>query len=345
MQSNRAKRNLIATLVGAGIIIPAALYNASNNQGVFFVWNSLQKNEAYEEKAKSAEPQRLADLEGYWQFAIGDQPEWSELEFDDSEWATIGVPGYWEHQGFSDYDGFAWYRHEVNLSEKDLLRPLYVSLGTIDDADEAYFNGVKIGGGGGLPPTYESAWSLKREYPIPENLARIGKNVIAVRVYDPQEGGGIVGKDHAVYASHLPRPLLELQGEWAFRTDETEDYQIVQVPQYWEPQGFNDYNGMGYYKKSFGALKVSAEDELVLYLGKIDDTDEVKLNGQLIGRTGSLTFADKTTDPHYYRIERQYEFPASLLREDNVLEVRVYDHGGDGGIYEGPVMIAKKVEQ
>ena len=81
---------------------------------------------------------------------------------------------------------------------------------------------------------------------------------------------------------------------------------------------------------------------MVLMLGKIDDTDEVYLNGELIGKTGSLRDSDLDADPYYYRQSRIYEFSSSLLRAENALAVRVHDSGGHGGLYSGPVGIMTK---
>jgi hypothetical protein len=49
-------------------------------------------------------------LDGPWLFNIGDDTSWSQVNFNDSAWYSIKVPGPWENQGFANYDGFAWYR-------------------------------------------------------------------------------------------------------------------------------------------------------------------------------------------------------------------------------------------
>ncbi|SMF21602.1 sialate O-acetylesterase [Alteromonadaceae bacterium Bs31] len=342
MQSHRAKRNLIAVLVGLAIIIPLASFNAINNKGIFFYLNKAKNKETFSTFKIDEGSKQIVALDGIWHFSVGDDMAWAAEDFDDSEWAEVEVPGRWEWQGFKGYDGFAWYRKELTLSAADLKRTLSLSLGTIDDADEAFLNGQKVGGMGGVPPTYISAWNQRRDYPLPAELLREGKNVIALRVYDAQQGGGIVGEHIGIYASNMPRPLVSLQGEWQFRVDESKDFHSIQVPGVWEQQGYGDYDGMAYYRKSFGALDVEPDEKLVLLLGKIDDTEEVTLNGEFIGRTGSLSKIDKKRDSHYFKLMRRYEFSSSLLKEENVLDLRVFDHGGEGGIYQGPVAIVRK---
>ena len=69
---------------------------------------------------------------------------------------------------------------------------LKLSLGQLDDHDETYFNGVRVGGKGAETP---DAYGVQREYTIPANLIKPGKNVIAIRVWDKFGGGGFTSGD------------------------------------------------------------------------------------------------------------------------------------------------------
>ncbi len=89
-----------------------------------------------------------------------------------------------------DYDGWAWYRLQVEIPESLRRAPkLYFSAGAIDDFDEVYINGVKIGATGKETPQY---WQAPRLYEFPGSLLKEGKNQIAVRVFDEKGEGGIV---------------------------------------------------------------------------------------------------------------------------------------------------------
>ena len=137
-------------------------------------------------------------------FKTGDNPEWKNPGFDDSQWSKIKTNANWELQGYPDYNGYAWYRIHFNLSSalkqhsywKDSLR---VYLAKIDDAGVAYLNGVKIGQTGSLaddPEGYVTAWNTTSEFHLAHNNPAIrwdGDNVLAVRVYDGGGGGGIFG--------------------------------------------------------------------------------------------------------------------------------------------------------
>ena len=65
-------------------------------------------------------------------------------------------------------------------------------LGRIDDLDETYLNGHRIGRMGKDRTDLQDYWRVHRAYYIPpEHLAENGKNVIAVQVYDGNVNGGI----------------------------------------------------------------------------------------------------------------------------------------------------------
>jgi len=135
-------------------------------------------------------------------FKTGNDKSWNQPAFDDSNWPTIKPSEPWEDQGFTDYDGYAWYRlHLVIPSSikdqsywKDSLR---IFLSRIDDVDETYLNGVLIGKSGSFPEEpagYKTAWNKKREYHISTNNPAIKwnkENIIAIKVYDGGGPGGI----------------------------------------------------------------------------------------------------------------------------------------------------------
>ena len=126
-----------------------------------------------------------------WLFRTGDDPSYKEISIDESGWVNINVPGNWEDQGFPEYDGYAWYRLHFKITEHPGNQPLYLFLGKIDDADETYLNGVKIGSSGKLPPEPLTAWNDQRAYKIPNELLQ-KENTIAIRVYDLFSPGGIL---------------------------------------------------------------------------------------------------------------------------------------------------------
>jgi sialate O-acetylesterase len=297
--------------------------------------------------------QKILELRGQWKFSVGDHKEWANTNYDDADWETIRVPSTWEDQGFYGYDGFAWYRKSIVIPEQYKASSFILYLGYIDDADEVYVNGQLVGFSGGLPPKYSTAYNSMRKYEIPNTVLNFDKpNIIAVRVYDATMGGGIVSGETALYIDDNPFPMeISLKGMWKFKTDDNPDYsnpafndtrwRSIYAPKYWEEQGYRDYDGYAWYRKSFNVTKSYENDRIVVVLGKIDDFDEVYLNGNLIS---VKRVEDYDNGSDRYSQLRAYYISGKLLipNKTNIIAVRVLDRGGDGGIYEGPLGIVKQ---
>jgi hypothetical protein len=297
----------------------------------------------------------LQSLRGNWLFSIGMNEQWISPKFDDSKWETIKVPSPWEDEGFNGYNGYAFYRKKINISSNFKGRMLYLNMGYIDDVDEVYFNGIKIGSTGSFPPNYNTAYNAERVYYIPEQYINFdAQNLVAVKVYDSFQDGGIVSGDIGLYGGKTSANLeINLQSSWKFQPGDDirrkeSDYDDsgwgeIFVPAKWEDQGYRDYDGYAWYRKSFNYQTTDNSDKMVLLMGKIDDIDQVFINGTLVGSTGnfpSRSGSDVSVGQEFDAF-RGYYIPEGLLKKNqkNVIAVRVLDTGGNGGIYEGPVGI------
>jgi hypothetical protein len=125
-------------------------------------------------------------LRGPWRFRTGDDSRYAARDFDDEAWETIPVPLTWEQAGHPDYDGHAWYRTRFTLpAQPDArqLAALWLELGKLDDVDETFVNGTRIGEMAG--------WRTYRRYAVPAaELNWGGENVLAVHVTDTGGPGG-----------------------------------------------------------------------------------------------------------------------------------------------------------
>lgn len=129
---------------------------------------------------------------------------------------------------------------------------------------------------------------------------------------------------------------------WAAVGFDDAQWADIKPGQVWERQGHAAYDGFAWYRVTINIpskLKKDAETYggFVLMLGKIDDADHTYFNGQILGKTGELP-------PNYageYNTLRQYNIPAQNIRWDqpNIIAVRVFDNGGDGGIYSSPIQL------
>jgi sialate O-acetylesterase len=306
---------------------------------------------------QAQEMRRLLDLRGSWKFELGDDTLWARPGFDDRKWATVKVPGPWEEQGFPGYDGFAWYRKKVQVPPEFNKKRLYLGMGAVDDVDEVYVNGHFIGFQGRMPPDFSTAYGMWRHYPLSAALLDpSGEMVIAVRVYDDQQVGGITRGEPGIYEAVNPLVLDQsLEGKWKFHPGDDlqwkepgfsdRNWVQVNVPAFWETVGFRGLDGLGWYRFKFRPDARLMDQRMMLCLGKIDDFDEVYLNGQRIGRTGYITATGEGEGAgDDYQNWRVYAIPPSLLHagEDNIIAVRVFDRYMHGGIYEGPIGLVSR---
>jgi sialate O-acetylesterase len=301
---------------------------------------------------KKVSEKKVLNLSKRWKFSLGDKDEWKNEKFDDSKWEKISAPSSWENQGFHGYDGYAWYRTTFTLNHIDYDKDLYLVLGYVDDVDQTFINGHLIGVSGGFPDDYRTAYNAFRKYFIPnEYLNKDKENVIAVRIFDDELDGGIMSGDIGLYNYESGiEPDINLSGIWDFKVGDdssflkgdkiNSDEVKLMVPAHWDIQGYNEYDGFAWYKKSFFLPKDFNGKDMILLLGKIDDIDQTFVNGILVGSTGKWNFAsipiefDKNEE---YRVNRVYSVPEKLLKFGaiNTVVVRVYDGFQDGGIYEG----------
>ncbi|ULC58035.1 beta galactosidase jelly roll domain-containing protein [Flaviramulus sp. BrNp1-15] len=104
------------------------------------------------------------------------------------------------------------------------------------------------------------------------------------------------------------------------------DWVSINVPQLWESQGYNGFDGIAWYRTTLNLTKEQANNSATLSLGMVDDSDYVWINGQKIGET-----VEQYDTKRIYTIDSKY-----LTAGDNVITVKVHDTGGGGGIYGNP---------
>ncbi len=144
-----------------------------------------------------------------WKFKTGDDPSYSTIGLDDSDWKQINVNQNWDNQGYKELDNFAWYRVKFKLpssvKENSFLKDsLKFYLGKIDDYDEVFlngkilgYNGITLTSGLSVPDSFNippSPWYKERVYVISADDERLlwdKENLIAVRVWDRGGLGGM----------------------------------------------------------------------------------------------------------------------------------------------------------
>jgi len=166
---------------------------------------------------------KLSGIQDHYPPTAQEVSTWSSLDLDDSKWPTMNVPGTWESQSWPDLDGTVWFRKSFDLGQDDAGKEATLWVAMIDDDDDTYINGVKVGS------THE--WNKLREYKVGAGILKQGKNVIAVKAYDGGGGGGIHGEAstlHIMIGSHH----VPLNGAWKYHIESVKGASAV---------GPNDY--------------------------------------------------------------------------------------------------------
>lgn len=186
-------------------------------------------------------PQLLVDQAAFDSLKLARQDRgagrWQLPECDDSDWATMTVPGYWRENG-ADICGTVWCRNTFDVPASMAGRHARLYMGTMVDSDSVFVNGTFVG--------FTSYTYPPRKYDIPAGVLREGKNVIAVRLTANGGNGGFV-KDKR-YAIVGDEAEIDLTGTWRYKTgiDQSEVQRLSARLANLDRTGSGLYNGMIY---------------------------------------------------------------------------------------------------
>lgn len=140
---------------------------------------------------------------------------WKTPDFDDSGWTALAAAPLMMD---GDVDGVAWFRKTVEIPDALAGKDMLLTLGAVDDYDETFFNGVKVGATGA---DVKNHWEAPRAYVMPGSLVKAGKNVIAVRAIDTRGGGGLTGpaENMALAPKDAPDAKILLSRDWRTRVE------------------------------------------------------------------------------------------------------------------------------
>ncbi len=102
-----------------------------------------------------AQRQPITSIAANWRFHPGDDPRWSQPGFDDSGWKLIQPAAQWNAQGYSEQNGFAWFRFRLRVPAG--MPSLVIQLPRIDKSYQFFAQGQLIGQTGSLPPAPSSS--------------------------------------------------------------------------------------------------------------------------------------------------------------------------------------------
>jgi beta-galactosidase len=242
---------------------------------------------------------------GQWRFQKGDDAAWKAREFDDNGWQTVTLPDSWEHHSdYTDNNVYGWFRRRVEIPAECKGKDFDLLLGCIDDVDETFLNGQRIGGTGSFPPDYRTAYDTPRRYRVPASLIRgDGSDMLAVRVFDGNGNGGI---NEAGAKAVRVGPFDTAESKGGASTGHV-------------------VGGTGWYRKHFKLTSAEQGKRVAVRFDGVYMNADFWINGQPLGSHpyGYTSFEFDLTP---------YLKPAG---EENVIAVRIRNEGKNSRWYSG----------
>jgi len=143
-----------------------------------------------------------------WDQLVVYDSEFKQVDYDDSQWNQVYLPGQFDAITQVDFDGVMWFRKTVHI--RDLRSDYTLEIEAIDDMDLIYVNGNKVGGFAGA--NYSNS---KRVYKVSKRLLNKGANTIAIRAIDIGGPGTFKGP---MLLSSDSGSKISLTGYWSYRT-------------------------------------------------------------------------------------------------------------------------------
>ncbi len=194
---------------------------------------------------------------------------------------------------------------------RDIFKELNVPIGLIHTS-----------WGGTVAETWSSAETISKDPDLKGDLAELQQ--MDMSKYKEEKMAQI----KKMLGGEIPEKDMGMENGnpvWSAVNFDDGSWKTIKAPNYWEPQGYMDIDGIGWYRKEIRLTEQQSNADATLHLGKVDDSDITFMNGIEIGKTETY---DKE---RIYSIDKKYLNPGK-----NMIVVRVNDTGGNGGIWGDP---------
>ena len=109
--------------------------------------------------------------------------EFSDPDFDDSDWHSIDVPGHWQtHPEFADFDGTLLYRADLSVPELRTGQRRWLRFNGICYAGDIFLDGGYIG--------QTEGYFTHHRFEVTDLVSESGSSVLAIEVRAPSTAGG-----------------------------------------------------------------------------------------------------------------------------------------------------------
>lgn len=199
------------------INVPVGLINSSwggTDLETWTSWEAAMSNPRYAVYKDKTLEQAIGysnrDLERYNRAlrseGKGMKQRWYASDYDISGLKTSMLPSAWGGE-LADEDGIVWFYKDVVLPPSVSDISAVLSLGSIDDEDVTFVNGVEVGS--------TNNCFFGRQYVLKPGVLKSGKNRITVKVVDTGVTGGFTGKPADMFLE-AGGERYSLAGEWRY---------------------------------------------------------------------------------------------------------------------------------
>lgn len=198
--------------------------------------------------------------EAWWRTGSGDAAGREPWQPDAAlDWRPVPAMTNFETWGvtaLADYNGMIWYQRTVELTAEQARGAATVVLGTIDDADRTWVNGIGVGG--------SSLASQSRVYALPAGTLKPGRNVITVNDDDVYAYGGMTGPADTMRLSFADGSSVPVGTGWRYAVAKRLAGAAPRVP-------WDDINGAGtLYNAMIAPLGTTKLAGIAWYQGESD---------------------------------------------------------------------------
>lgn len=142
------------------------------------------------------QPRLLTVLDSDWKFQTdpenkGVSSGWHQHNLIDREWASIRIGAPWQHEGFSNYSGTAWYRHTFQSPAVSSGKQVVLAFDAVDGDATVWVNGQEVGSHELIDLLGNVRWDEPFFFDITRYLRSGGSNSLVVRVTKNEGTGGI----------------------------------------------------------------------------------------------------------------------------------------------------------
>ncbi len=285
---------------------------------------------------------------------LSPESDLTEAQRNELHWHTATFP----HTDFvkimPQRNSFGWYGCEFDMPPTLNGMDVIADMGIIDDADETFVNGSRIGATGRVPNG--SAWQTDRRYRVPAQTLTPFRNYLAVHVWNLWGSGGIAGPP-VLKAAILP-PNAKWEASFfdakAVPADGLNSAESLEAAlSLFHAAGnkapfpmdtIDEWKGDSHYalfRTSFTLMDGDAprrfDTPVILDMGTVFDVAAVFLNGQRIGLVGRFPQGDSPAFTEAAQRVRLAVPPEAWSKDGrNELAAVVHRERGRGGIAGSP---------